>query len=115
MAKDVHYVSNAKAVMQTLTEASRKGITEACLLVQAQAKALTPVDTGKLRDSIDYRVEDDKGQAVGEVGTAVDYAEYVEYGTRFQRAQPYLLPAFRQNKRNIENILGEILRSEVGK
>lgn len=115
MNKGVKFESNAKEIIGKLNNASRKGITEACLLVQAQAKALTPVDTGQLRNSIDYKVEDDKGNVEGIVGTAIDYGIHIEYGTKYQKAQPYLLPAFRENKSNIEKIIGEILKSEVGK
>lgn len=109
------FESNAKAIIGKLNDASRKGITEACLLVQSQAKALTPVDTGGLRDSIDYKVEDSKGDAEGIVGTAIDYAEYVENGTIYQRAQPYLKPAFRENKSNIEKIIGDLIANGVGR
>lgn len=111
------FENNAKQIIGKLNDASRKGITEACLLVQSQAKALCPVyyiNGGTLRDSIDYKVEDSKGDAEGVVGTAIDYGEYVENGTVHQKAQPYLKPAFRENKSNIEKIIGELLRSGVG-
>ena len=63
--------------------------------VLADAKRLAPVDTGALRAS--GRVEK-KGRAerhivFGGQGTGVDYAEYVEYGTLYMEAQPYLRPA----------------------
>lgn len=115
MNKGVKFESNAKEIIGKLNDASRKGITEACLLVQAQAKALTPVDTGNLRDSIDYKVEDNKGEASGVVGTAIDYGVHIEYGTEYQKAQPYLIPAFRENKSNIEKIIGDLIASGVGK
>lgn len=109
------FEDNSKQIIGKLNDASRKGVTKACLLVQGQAKSLTPVDTGGLRDSIDYKVEDSAGNAEGIVGTAIDYGAYVEKGTVHQRAQPYLMPAFRENKGNIERIIGELIRSGVGK
>lgn len=49
------------------------------------ARRRAPVDTGKLRDSI---------QANGaRFGSDVDYALYVEFGTTDTPAQPYLRPA----------------------
>ena len=43
------------------------------------AKELTPVDTGRLRNSITYDVKTDEKAVY--VGTNVEYAEYVELGT----------------------------------
>lgn len=54
------------------------------------AKSLCPVDTGRLRSSITYEVED----LTVRIGSDVEYAIYVEMGTRSQRARPYLRPAF---------------------
>lgn len=54
------------------------------------AKSLCPVDTGRLRSSISYEVED----LTVRIGSDVEYAIYVEMGTRYQRARPYLRPAF---------------------
>jgi HK97 gp10 family phage protein len=56
------------------------------------ARALVPVRTGALRASI--RVErSGVGHAVRAGGGAVDYAAYVEFGTRRMAARPYLRPA----------------------
>jgi phage gpG-like protein len=50
---------------------------KACLLVENDAKRNCPVDTGRLRQSITHRIEG----STGIVGTNVEYAPYVEYGT----------------------------------
>jgi HK97 gp10 family phage protein len=57
--------------------------------VKSDAKAGCPVDTGKLRESIDSEVEGDTAR----IGSNVPYAGYVEEGTRKMAAQPYLRPA----------------------
>jgi HK97 gp10 family phage protein len=63
------------------------------LRVQNTARILAPVDTGRLRASImATRGKDGTGPFV-DIGTNVEYAGYVEFGTRFQVAQPYLRPA----------------------
>ena len=60
---------------------------------------LVPVDTGRLKTSIRVQKETsstlptNKG-IVYQIGTNVDYASKVEFGTGKQRAQPYLRPAF---------------------
>ncbi len=59
-----------------------------------RARTYAPVDTGRLRNSIDIQEKgrDTSGPFV-DVGTRVDYAGFVEYGTRHMAAQPYLRPA----------------------
>lgn len=81
-------------VEQAISEAIKKG----CLAVEASAKQKCPVDTGNLRASIAANMVDEK---VGEVGTNVEYAAYVEYGTKNQSAQPFLYPALQEQRGNI--------------
>lgn len=89
-----------------LDEQLAQVITKGCLAIEADAKRQCPVDTGNLRRSITTKV---KGTS-GEVGTNVEYAPYVEYGTRHQVAQPFLIPALQSNissiKQNIEKTIG---------
>lgn len=61
--------------------------------IEADAKRRTPVDTGRLRASITRAIEHDAQGLVGIVGTNVEYAPYVELGTRRMRARPFLRPA----------------------
>lgn len=60
--------------------------------IEASATAACPVDTGHLRDSLEHEVDGDTLR----VGTNVDYAAYVEEGTRHMAPQPYLRPALYQ-------------------
>ena len=57
------------------------------LLIESTAKELCPVDTGRLRASINY----DKPS--GTVSSNVNYAGFIELGTVRHRAQPFLFPA----------------------
>lgn len=80
------------------------------LIVERSAKRNTPVDTGRLRASITTRL----GNNYVEVGTNVKYAPYVEFGTSKQSAQPYLTPAYTQNKKRIVQIIKEAVAKGVG-
>ena len=51
---------------------------------------------GDLAGSINTNIKDDGFTA--EVGPTMDYAGYVEYGTRFMEAEPYIKPAFTVQK-----------------
>jgi HK97 gp10 family phage protein len=69
-----------------------------CVTIQGQkvqdaAKALVPVDTGFLRDSIDMAVEGGTTTANAEIGATAPYGGFVEYGTSTNPAQPYMRPA----------------------
>lgn len=59
--------------------------------------------TGTLRRSIRLDIEDQGMTAV--VSANTDYAAYVEYGTRFMAAQPYLRPALQEQAETFKNDL----------
>lgn len=54
-----------------------------------KAKRIVPVDTHVLQESIHQEVDEKGGRLVA----STDYAVYVEQGTRFMPAQPFLRPA----------------------
>lgn len=72
---------------------SKEGLTRLGLRVQNAARELAPVDTGRLRSSIRMISGEDADGFYVEVGTNVEYAVFVEYGTTRAAAQPFLRPA----------------------
>lgn len=60
------------------------------------ARRYVPVRTGKLRDSISGTVRHESGDVSLLVGSPVEYAYYVEFGTGSMSAQPYLRPALEE-------------------
>jgi len=72
-----------------------KQISESALNIQREAKRRCPVDTGALRNSITV---DFYGDMSAQIGPHMPYAQYVEFGTRKMRAQPYLFPAYEEEK-----------------
>ena len=138
MASGFKFTDNSKKVKAQMDDAMFQALESAALIVEASAKALAPVgDSGELRDKIDHNVKDGANGPEAKIGSPLDYAMYVEYGTgehskngagrkggwvykapdgkfyftRGMKAQPFLLPAFRRNKKNIENIIGIKLSS----
>lgn len=69
--------------------------------VQSRAKRLCPVDTGRLRASIvtTKPTHTTREDLTVRIGSKVKYARFVELGTRFMRARPYLRPALEQEVR----------------
>lgn len=64
--------------------------------LQQKEMRTVPVDTGNLKRSILLAVEDNGMTSTVEPTT--NYAGYVEYGTRFMDAQPYVRPIYEQQK-----------------
>jgi HK97 gp10 family phage protein len=62
------------------------------LAVKAEraAKQACPVDTGRLRSSITWRLGRDNVGLAAIIGTNVSYAPYVEFGTTRTPARPFL-------------------------
>ncbi|WP_242324602.1 HK97-gp10 family putative phage morphogenesis protein [Faecalibaculum rodentium] len=85
-----------------------------------KAKDRAPVSTektnpggahGQLKRSIIPSME--SGGLAGKVNATVDYAEYVEMGTRFMAAQPYMKPAFDQQKEIFLKDMKKLLMKEL--
>ncbi len=97
------YKSNAPQVEARLKKQIQDRLSLAGEFVETAAALNSPVGkTGNLRASINHKRS---APFIERVGTAVEYAPYVELGTRFMRARPYLLPALIDNRREIRNIL----------
>lgn len=76
--------------------------------LQGKTQKNAPVDSGNLKRSIGLDITDNGMTA--EVEPAADYAAYVEYGTRFMEAQPYLKPAYDEQKKKFVKDLNELVR-----
>lgn len=75
--------------------------------MQAKAQRNAPVDTGYLKRSIGLEITD--GGMAAEVEPTADYAPYVELGTRFMEAQPYLKPAFDEQKEKFKKDMKKLV------
>jgi hypothetical protein len=65
--------------------------------IAAEAKSLCPVDTGRLQRSIKV-VKEDEG--IYKIGSQLDYAIFIEMGTRYISAVGFLRRAFWNVLRN---------------
>lgn len=64
--------------------------------------------TGETKRSIDLEIKDDGFTA--DVGPGTDYSPYVEYGTRFMDAQPFVKPAYEEQKELFKRDLRRLMR-----
>lgn len=72
------------------------------------ASRLAPVDTGFLRRSIIFEVANRGLTATSTAGA--EYAPYLEYGTRFMSAQPFMRPAYNQQKAKFKSDMGRLVK-----
>ena len=75
--------------------------------MQEKAQRNAPVDTGTLKRSIGLEITD--GGMSAEVEPTAEYAPYVELGTRFMDPQPYLKPAFDEQKEKFKKDLKKLV------
>jgi HK97 gp10 family phage protein len=117
---------------KVLTEAARLALAKIGLVMQSDAKLLCPYNTGRLRGSITWQIESQgshvqrPAQSGDEcskpddnltlnVGTAVEYAQHMEYGTVRAQAQPYLRPAFDHNKDIAQKLFAQEIKKAIEK
>jgi HK97 gp10 family phage protein len=83
--------------------------------IEADAKALAPVDTGNLRNSISTSIGGDgrTGAMTAEVGPTADYAVHQEYGTSTQSGTPFMGPAFDRQVPAYTEALAKIAEAET--
>lgn len=76
--------------------------------MQAKSQRNAPVDTGTLKRGIGLDVSDNGMTAT--VEPTAEYAPYVELGTRFMEAQPYLKPAFDEQKEKFKKDMAKLTK-----
>ena len=99
--------NHSDEVRDALDAAVERALEAIGLQAEGNVKLLTPVDTGRLRNSITHAQIDERTEAVG---TNVEYAAYVELGTSRSRAQPYLRPGIENHVDEYKEIAKEYLR-----
>ena len=105
-------------------------LAEAAVIAEGECIARCPVRTGHLRGSISRKVTlpdggtdggdapdglkgfPEHGEAV--IGTNVEYAAHVEYGTRFQRPQPFMRTGMDEALPKIRRRFQERLGEKIG-
>jgi len=73
-----------------------KAIKKSILLIQKESQTRTPVDTGRLRGSYEFKFSN----LYGETEPTAEYAIYVHEGTRYMKSRPYL-------KQGMESSMGQ--------
>jgi len=103
--------NNINQTAKVILEASQESLSEIGALIRDAYKSnLQPhVRTGRLIASPTYDVKE--GSVI--VGSDVEYAPFLEYGTSKMRAHPCLRPAVDANKDAIPNIMKKNIQEKI--
>lgn len=99
---------NREAIANAIDRALVAALEEVGLVAEGYAKRACPVYTGRLRNSITHIVDEGTRHVV--IGTNVEYAPYVELGTRHRKPQPFLKPAANDHYSTYKGIFLKHLR-----
>lgn len=76
--------------------------------LQRKAQRNAPVDTGTLKRGIGLELSD--GGLTATAAASAEYSPYLEYGTRFMEAQPYMKPAFNEQKEKFRQDMNRLTK-----
>ena len=107
---DVVLNFHPERVMEKVDKASWEAAIKTAVDIENDARDLSPVKTGRNRDSIRVDVEKVGGQVAMSAYTTSGYGGYLELGTFKMRAQPHIGPAVRKNLFK----LGERMKASMG-
>ena len=100
------YKDNTDEVLAAMKRAKRRGLEAIGLTAEGYAKRETPVDTGRLRNSISYATDDEAAY----IGTNVEYAPYVELGARGRQGVHMLQRAATEHADEYKQIMEDAMK-----
>ena len=78
----IKFTDNSAQVLRELKARKKQALEGIGAAAERHAKALTPVDTGRLRNSMSHAASEDAAY----IGTNVEYGPYVEFGSVHNKA-----------------------------
>lgn len=101
------YKDNTDEVLSALEKAKKRGLEAIGLVAEGHAKKLTPVDTGRLRNSISHATD---GEAAY-IGTNVEYGPYVELGSPTIKAHHMLQKAAAEHTDEYKRLMEDSMKN----
>ena len=105
----VDYKDNSQQILSALEKGKRNALTAIGATAETYAKQETPVDTGRLRNSISHAID---GEAAY-IGTNVEYAPYVELGTSRAKAHHMLQKAATEHSAEYKRLAEDAVYSAI--
>ena len=105
----VDYKDNSQQILSALEKGIKNGLEAIGLTAETYAKQETPVDTGRLRNSISHSVD---GEAAY-IGSNVEYAPYVELGTSRAKAHHMLQKAATEHSAEYKRLAEDAIQTAI--
>lgn len=102
--------SRIPEIAKALEPAIHEAVKEAADTIRDAAKERVPVRTGRLRRAI-HTEEAPEGAYVIAGDSQAWYGHLVEHGTSHSPPHPFLVPAFEENRREIQEHLAETIKA----
>ena len=110
---DIKFTSNVNDILRRMEKGKRNALTAIGATAETHTKenitADKLVDTGRLRNSISHTVD---GEAAY-IGTNVEYAPYLELGTKKITAHHYLKRAVTEHKDEYKELAVEAIKTAI--
>lgn len=106
---DIKFTSNVNDILRHMEKGKRNALTAIGATAETYAKKATPVDTGRLRNSISHSVD---GEAAY-IGSNVEYAPYVELGTSRAKAHHMLQKAATEHSAEYKRLAEDAVYSAI--
>ena len=101
------FKDNTDEVLAALERAKKRGLEAIGLTAEGHAKNETPVDTGRLRNSINHATDDEAAY----IGTNVEYAPYVELGARGRKGVHMLQKAATEHTGEYKQLMEDSMKN----
>ena len=109
----VDYKDNSQQILSALEKGKRNALTAIGATAETHTKenitADKLVDTGRLRNSISYAVDGESAY----IGTNVEYAPYLELGTKKIAAHHYLKRAATEHKDEYKKLTAQAIKTAI--
>ena len=110
---DIKFTSNVNDILRRMEKGKHNALTAIGATAETHTKenitADKLVDTGRLRNSISHTVD---GEAAY-IGTNVEYAPYLELGTKKITAHHYLKRAVTEHKDEYKNLTAQAIQTAI--
>ena len=109
----VDYKDNSQQILAALEKGKRNALTAIGASAETHTKenitADDLIDTGRLRNSISYAVDGESAY----IGTNVEYAPYLELGTKKIAAHHYLKRAATEHKDEYKKLTAQAIKTAI--
>ena len=102
----IKFTDNSRQAIAEMNLRKQMALLAIGAAAEGHAKAITPVDTGRLRNSIAHTADSEAAY----IGTNVEYAPYVEFGTVHNKAHHMLKKAATEHGSEYQRIAKTVLK-----